>query len=868
VQNAQTPRDLLRALAASTPAGHAAQIVAPALVAPRDAAPQATPHQALTLTEVIEWQARMRPEHPHVRLREDDAVQTLTQQQLLDRARALAAGLLAEGVEAGDSVALMLPTSLEFFVAFTGIWLAGGVPVPIYPPLRASQVEDHLKRQARILDNARAVLLVVDARTQPAARVLRATATALRGVATVEQLLARGGSPPASARAANDIALLQYTSGSTGQPKGVVMTHANLLASIRAMGAGIGASSNDVFVSWLPLYHDMGLIGAWMGSLYFGLPLVLMPPQAFLARPTRWLRAIHEQRGTLSAAPNFAYEILASKAGASELEGLDLSSWRIAFNGAEPVQATTLARFAQRFAAYGFDARALLPVYGLAETGLGLTFPPLRRGPKVDVIDRALLHAQGRAVAAATPDTALQVVSCGSPLAGHQIRVIDERGVEAPERVEGRIEFRGPSATSGYFRNPEATRALFDGDWLDTGDVGYIAEGELYLTSRVKDLIIRGGHNIHPYELEDVVGSLPGIRKGCVAVFGAADVTTATDRVVVLAETRETDVARRSALRDRIAELALALLGVPADDVVLAQPHTVPKTSSGKIRRSAARELYERGALHAPRRALWLQMARLWLDAVVVRARAGMRLIAGALYAAYLWSVFALIVIAATAAVPWLPGQRLRKRTARRLARAMVVASGLPLQLDGAEHLASGRGVIVVANHASYLDWLLLTALLPADVCFVAKRELSQNAWLRLVLERVGTRFVTRDDVHQSVEDSRTLLEAASHGVSLAFFPEGTLSRAPGLRPFHMGAFVVSAESGLPALVVTLRGTRSVLRDGSWWPRRHALWVRAHVPLPAGGKGWSNALQLRDAARSIIAAECGEPDLAPAATVA
>ncbi|MBA4175289.1 MAG: acyl-phosphate glycerol 3-phosphate acyltransferase [Leptothrix sp. (in: Bacteria)] len=883
VQQAQTPRDLLRALQAGMPASAAGPppvvepVPAPPAAAPPEASLQSAPAHAQTMLEVLRWQAQARPQHAHVRLLDaEGGAAVLTAAQLLQRGRAVARGLRQRGLAESDCVALMLPTGHEFFVAFAGIWLAGGVPVPIYPPLRAAQIEDHLRRQARILDNAGAVLLIADARTQPAARLLRAGAGALRGVATVAQLEAAGGPAaaeatpePASAgdaaRRAGDIALLQYTSGSTGQPKGVVMTHANLLASIRAMAAGVEARPGDVFVSWLPLYHDMGLIGAWMGSLYVGMSLVLMAPQDFLARPARWLHALHAHRGTISAAPNFAYEIVAGKLGDAELQGLDLRSWRAAFNGAEPVQAATLRRFAERFARHGFDPHAMLPVYGLAETGLGLTFPPLGRGPKVDTIDRAALRSRRRAVAvagSAGDRGLLQVVSCGVPLPGHEVRVVDARGAEAPERCEGRVEFRGPSATPGYYRNPEATRALFDGDWLDTGDVGYIAQGELYLTSRVKDLIIRGGHNIHPYELEEAVGALPGVRKGCVAVLGAADATSATDRVVVVAETHEADEARRTALRARIAELALTLLGMPADEVMLVPPHSVPKTSSGKIRRAACRELVERRALSAPRRALWLPLARLGASAAAMRVRAALLVARAALYAAWLWLLFALGALAATATLSWLPGLVRRQRVARRLARALLAASGLPLQVGGAEHLQGVRPMVVVANHASYLDWLLLTALLPAQVCAVAKRELGRRAALGWLLRRVGVRFVARDDVQGGVEDSRRLRDAAAHGVSLAFFPEGTLSREPGLRPFHMGAFIVAADSGLPLLVLSLRGTRSVLRDGSWWPRRHALVVQAHAPLAPQGPGWQGALALRDAARRILAAECGEPDRA------
>ena len=331
---------------------------------------------------------------------------------------------------------------------------------------------------------------------------------------------------------------MQYTSGSTGDPKGVILSHDNLLANIRAMGRAAAVTSSDRFVSWLPLYHDMGLIGAWLGTMYHAVPLVLMPPTSFLARPSRWLWAIHRYRATISAGPNFAYEIVASKVRDGDLIGLDLSSWRLAFNGAEPVRAATLARFAARFAQYGFDRRALTPVYGLAESAVGLTFPPLGRGPLVERIDPLALAHDG--TAKLSPDNAessLEAVSCGRPLPGHEIRIVDDDGREDAARTEGRVEFRGPSATTGYHRNPDATKRLFHGDWLDTGDVGYIAGGELFLTSRAKDLIKRGGHNIHPYDLEAAVGDLAGIRKGCVAVFGMADRASGAERVVVVAET-------------------------------------------------------------------------------------------------------------------------------------------------------------------------------------------------------------------------------------------------------------------------------------------------------------------------------------------
>lgn len=864
VQDAQTPRDLLRALAAAAPR----QGVGPARARVEVPVPTpealVLPHHARTLVEVLQWHAEHAGERVHITLLGDGVpVGQLTHAGLLARARAVATGLQRSGVAPGESVALMLPTSLAFFEAFAGVLLAGGVPIPIYPPFRASQIEDHLRRQARILDNGRAVLLISDERSLAPARILRVGGAGLRAVLTLDRLLAPGGGElqPVE-RGAQDTALLQYTSGSTGQPKGVVLTHANLLANVRAMGQALKVGPGDVFVSWLPLYHDMGLIGAWMGSLYHGMPLFVMPPQDFLARPSRWLRALHMHRGTLSAAPNFAYEIVATKVPDDELQGLDLSAWRVAANGAEPVHAATLARFAERMQPHGFDPRAMMPMYGLAENGVGLAFPPLARGPKIDGIDRRVLHAEGRAqpVAAAQAANHMQVVCCGLPLAGHEIRVVDAHGAELPERSEGRIEFRGPSASSGYFHNPEATRALFRGDWRDTGDIGYIAEGELYLTSRAKDLIIRGGHNIHPYDLEEAVGQLAGVRTGCVAVFGASDPGSATDRVVVLAETQVREPQPRAALRARIAELAIALLGVPADDIVLAEPRTVLKTSSGKIRRAACRALYEQGQLAAGARPVASQLARLAFEAFARRTREPLRRVTAALFAGWVWVVFGLGAALAVAAA-LLPSRAARKRTARRIARLVVRASGLPVAVEGQEHLATRRAVVVAANHASYIDWLLLAAVLPAEMSFVAKRELAQSGPLRWLLLRMGTHFVERDDVHASVEDAKALLAAVQAGQSLVFFPEGTLTRAPGLRGFHMGAFVTAAQAGVALLPVTLRGTRSVLRDGSWWPHRHPVQVHVDAPLHAKGHEWHGALQLRDAARERIAAFCGEPVL-------
>jgi 1-acyl-sn-glycerol-3-phosphate acyltransferase len=862
--SAETPRDLLRAAQAGgapTPPRPAA-IAAP--LADRDVG---IPVHAATLLDALEWHAREHPERTHVTLlAEADAgptAQPLTYGELVAEASRVAGGLLSCGLEPGQSCAIMLPTSRDFFVAFFGILQAGGVPVPIYPPARRSQLEEHLRRQSGIIGNALTAILVTTPSARAVARLLRAAAPSLKHIVSVAEFGTLAPSVPRWRPGAADIALLQYTSGSTGSPKGVILTHANLLANIRAMGRAVAVAPTDVFVSWLPLYHDMGLIGAWLGSLYYAIPLVVMSPTDFLGRPESWLWALHRFRATLSAGPNFAYEICATRLDESRLAGLDLSRLRIAFNGAEPVHPETITRFAERFAAFGFDARAQTPVYGLAESAVGLAFPPLNRGPLIDRVDRELLAQTGVATPAAAGDPrALPVVACGQPLPGHEIRIVDATGRELPERHEGRIEFRGPSATSGYFRNPEATRGLFHGDWLDTGDLGYIAGGDLYLTGRAKDIIIRGGQHIHPQETEAAVGNIRGIRKGCVTVFGVPDRASGTEQVVILAETRETDPARRQALRAAVAESALALLGAPPDDIVLAPPHTVLKTSSGKIRRAACRDLYQRGMTGAAPRAVWLQVARLAATSAAVRVRQTITRLGESLFAAYAWGLFAVMALTALALVALLPRLSWRRHAVTTLARAFVSASGIPVRLDGASHLQATGPVTVVANHASYLDGIVLLSVLPERCNFVAKRELTRNFATRLLLRGIGTRFVERFDVEASVAAAQDVATLAARGESFVFFPEGTFRREPGLLPFHMGAFIAAATAGTPVIPLAIRGTRSVLRDGQWLPHRGIVQVVVAAPLPAAGRDWPAAIRLRDDARAAILAACGEPDLA------
>ncbi len=859
--SAETPRDLLRALGDAHPSG--SPVRRPEIVEPLGAG-EAAPDRTRTLVEVLEWHAHRDPGRRHILyLPGEGEPEELTYGGLLERARAVAAGLASIGVGPGETVGLMLPTGLEYFAAFFGVQIAGGIPVPLYPPARKSQIEDHLRRQAGILKTAEAEVLVTFPEVLTLARLLGAQLPGLRRVVTVAELEAGSAAPPAVTVREEDVAFLQFTSGSTGNPKGVVLTHANLLANLRAIGEGADIRTDDVVVSWLPLYHDMGLIGCWMGSLYFGMPLVLMSPLAFLARPAHWLWTVHRHRGTLSAAPNFAYELCLNKIADEEIEGLDLSSWRMALNGAEPVSPEAVRRFAERFSRYGFRPGALAPVYGLAENSLALAFPPLGRPPLVDAVDREAFQRSGKAVPAAADDPeALRFVSCGLPLTGHEIRIVDDGGRELAERREGRLEFKGPSASSGYFRNPEATAALVHGEWRDSGDRAYLAGGEVYITGRVKDIIIRGGRNLYPQELEEAVGRIPGVRKGCVAVFGSPDPATGTERLVVMAETREREEAALERLRQAVQEVTVDLLGTPAEVVALVPPHAVPKTSSGKIRRSSAREIYESGRLgRRGGAALGWQLARLALSGLRAQTARRARSLGGVLYTAWVAASLALLAAPIWLAVVGTPGLAARRRMARIAARFFLGWIGVPLRLEGGENLASAGPRIIASNHASYLDGIVLTAVLPPEHAFVAKRELESSFIARVLLRRLGTLFVERFDVSQGAAETRKALDAVKAGESLLIFPEGTFRRYPGLLPFRMGAFAVAVDAGVPVVPVMIQGTRAILRGDERFVRRGSVTVIAAPPVRPEGTGWHAGVRLRDAVRAAILERYGEPDL-------
>src|SRR3990167_1753123 len=422
------------------------------------------PSNVASLTDLLLLYAQQSPQRKHIYFQNEDGnEEILTYGDLLQQALIVAHALQQYGLRPGETVAIMLPTQLGFFYAFFGILLAGGIPVPIYPPFRAHALETYAKQESRILHSAEVRILITFQQAENLSRLLSAFVPSLKLVTTLDDLMKNSQPAHIINAKLHDKAFIQYTSGSTNTPKGVLLTHYNLLSNIRAYGKAGRISSDDIVVSWLPLYHDMGLIGAWLGSLYFGVPLILMTPFSFLNRPERWLWAIHYHRATISAGPNFAYELCINKIDHTTIEGLDLSSWRIAANGAEAVYPKTLERFIDKFAPYGFKPESLYPVYGLAESTVGLAIPPLGRRTWIDYIDRLTFEAEKRAIpATAAEDKHVRAFpSCGKPIPGHEVRIVNDENHVLAERHVGQLQFRGPSSMQGYYNNPEATAAIF-----------------------------------------------------------------------------------------------------------------------------------------------------------------------------------------------------------------------------------------------------------------------------------------------------------------------------------------------------------------------------------------------------------------------
>jgi fatty-acyl-CoA synthase len=565
--------------------------------------PKLAPTRSATMNDALRHAATTTRSLTLVDAHETETV--LSYAELYASARRVAASLQSRGLRSRDRVALVLPTGREFLEAFFGIQLAGAVPVPLYPPVRLGRMDDYVQATARMLTAVDARMVVSDRRVKLLLGAAIELAHPPLGCSTVAELVA-GTVEAESPVGPESLGLIQFSSGSTGEPKPVALTHGNLIAQVTALDQVLTPESGaeNVGVSWLPLYHDMGLIGCLLSAVFKPGHMVLLPPEAFLSRPSLWLRAISRHKGTVSPAPNFAYGLCLKRVSDRDLVGVDLSSWQFALTGAEPVSHATMKAFSARFGRQGFRSRAMMPVYGLSEASLAVTFTEPRARQRVTHL----------------PGCSRPIVSVGTPLPGVEISVRDADGLETTEGAVGQIFTRGASVMQAYFEDPEATANVLRDGWLDTGDPCLVESGELFITGRAKDLVIIRGRNHAPQEFEECVDAVPGARIGCTVALGYTPGDCHGEQLLLLVEAAvaaptdaaDADLAATDAsngagaraaharLAERVVVAVTARRGIRPYRVVVLDPGTLPRTSSGKLRRAQALEHYIAGTLSAP----------------------------------------------------------------------------------------------------------------------------------------------------------------------------------------------------------------------------------------------------------------------------
>ncbi|TAK28114.1 MAG: fatty acyl-AMP ligase [Myxococcaceae bacterium] len=525
---------------------------------------------------------------------------------LLDAARARLAALYAEGLRKGDRLAMVIPVPEDFVLNFLAATLGGIIPVPMYPPVALGKVESYVKNVEHIVTSSGAKALLISKQVRPILGSVLDTGSVTK-LLLVESLnldAPRAGTEPSISP--EDVCFLQYTSGSTASPKGVVVTHANLAANCRAIASdGLRLDPDrDHGVSWLPLYHDMGLIGFVIVPLFGYIPITFLPTMEFVKRPSYWLEMMHKQRATVTFAPNFAYALATRRAKDSEIEKWDLSCLKQLGCGAEPIQPATLRDFVARFSKAGIKGTALLPCYGMAENTLAISFARHATNElRVDTVDVEAFR-QGEArfsdPATAAPGSTVEVVCCGEPFPGHEVSVRDPDGNVLPERVIGELCMKGPSVCPGYYNNPETTAASFKDGWLYSGDKGYIADGAVYVCGRIKDMIIVHGRNYYPTDIEWVVNDVEGVRRGSTVAFACLPASASSEQLVLVAEWAGRERPSEEALeaiKKRVTEVVVGTIGLNPWQVVLIPPGTVPKTSSGKLQRRKTKQQFEEGTL-------------------------------------------------------------------------------------------------------------------------------------------------------------------------------------------------------------------------------------------------------------------------------
>jgi acyl-CoA synthetase (AMP-forming)/AMP-acid ligase II len=575
--------------------------VSPAATA--DRGPETAPRGPRTLGEALVASASTRGSL--VLVEDGDRETSLSFGELLGRARRAAGTLVATGIAPGDRVAIVAPTGLGFLDAFFGAVLAGAVPVPLYPPVRLGRLRDYHDATATMLERVGARVVVAEPRVRLLLGETLSRARPALGSLSTEGLAAGRDEALVAARP-DDLGLIQFSSGSTASPRPVALSHRALVAQCEALPALFSShpAGENIGCSWLPLYHDMGLIGGLLTAIHHGGKLVLLAPERFLVKPGSWLRAIGRHRATVSPAPNFAYALCEQRVRDEEMAGVDLSSWQHALCGAEPVSPAVLRRFAQRFARFGFHPGSLMPVYGMSEASLAVSYAPRGRALRTVALDAAVLARSGEVVPGER-----ELASVGIPVPGSTIEIRDEHGQPLADNQIGRIFIGSTSLMDGYFGDPEATARVLAGGMLDTGDLGFLREGELYIAGRAKDVVIVRGANHAPQEFEAPLDHLDGVRPGCAVALGFLPPGADGEELLLLIERASgRPAAGDSALADAARTAVMLATSIRPHTIEILAPGTLPRTSSGKLRRREALARYLAGALTSPEEvgpALW-----------------------------------------------------------------------------------------------------------------------------------------------------------------------------------------------------------------------------------------------------------------------